>query len=325
MEPKPGISIRSTRALPAPERFQYWADVVTQTFVPLECDAPDRRSFGGHVRHRQIGSIGITDVQASAMRARRTTATIARAPSDDLIVVLHLRGTCQTGQRAVAAEINPNEGAVVTTDETYFFEFPTQFRQLVLKLPQHLLAEKRIRSELGHSLLLAPGPAKLMQTLALSCLDDPIAVSADETQGIEQAFADLLRSAIRYAGGVAAHDNTSARYQEACLFIRRNLTDSNLNPAVVAAHVNTSTRTLARTFARAGTTIERVIWHERLAAARRDFLDPRLSDRSITDVAFSWGFNDAAHFSRSFSKAYGVAPSEFRIGHARHPLRGKAE
>ena len=168
MEPESGISIRSTRALPAPERFQYWADVVTQTFVPLECDAPDRRHFGGDVRHRQIGSIGITDVQASAMRARRTTATIANAPSDDLIVVLHLRGTCRTGQRALAAEINRNEGAVVTTDETYFFEFPTRFRQLVLKLPQSVLVEKRSKSELGCSLLLAPGPARLMQTLVMS-------------------------------------------------------------------------------------------------------------------------------------------------------------
>lgn len=320
MEPGPVISIRSTRALPAPERFQYWADVVTQTFVPLECDAPDRRSFGGYVRHRQIGSIGITDVQASAMRARRTAGTIAHAPSNDLIVVLHLRGTCRTGQRAVAAEINPSEGAVVTTDETYFFEFPTRFRQLVLKLPQHVLAEKRIKSELGRSLLLAPGPTRLMQTLALSCLDDPIAVSADEAQGIEQAFADLLGSAIRYPEGIADLNGTSARYQEACLFIRRNLTNPNLNPAAVAAHANTSTRSLARTFARAGTTIERMIWRERLAAARRDFLDPRLLDWSITDIAFFWGFNDAAHFSRSFSKTYGVTPSEFRAG--RRPFEG---
>ena len=77
-----------------------------------------------------------------------------------------------------------------------------------------------------------------------------------------------------------------------------------------------TTRNLARVFARHGSTIERAIWTERLAAARRDLLDPRLLDRSITDVAFSWAFNDTAHFSRSFSKAYGVAPSEFRIARA---------
>jgi AraC-like DNA-binding protein len=60
-----------------------------------------------------------------------------------------------------------------------------------------------------------------------------------------------------------------------------------------------------------------MIWRERLAAARHDFLDPRLSDRSITDIAFSWGFNDAAHFSRSFFKTYGLTPSEFRTSDAR--------
>jgi AraC-like DNA-binding protein len=318
MGPDAGISIRSTRALPARERFQYWADVVTQTFVPLECDAPDQRNFGGYVRHRQIGSIGITDVQASAMRAKRTPTTIARAPSDDLIVVLHLHGTCRTGQREMAAQLNPNEGAVVATDDAYYFEFPTRFRQLVLKLPQYLLAEKHIKSKPECcSLLLTPGPARLMQTLALSSLDDQIAVAVDEAQGIERAFADLLCSAIQYPRTAVEYMGTSARYDDACLFIRRKLADPNLNLAAVAAHLNTSIRSLARAFARAGTTIERMIWHERLAAARRELLDPRSSDRSITDIAFSWGFNDAAHFSRSFSKAYGIAPSEFRAGHRR--------
>ena len=51
------------------ERFAYWAEVVTQRFVPLECDSPDRASFHGSIRHRQIGLIGISDVRASAMRA----------------------------------------------------------------------------------------------------------------------------------------------------------------------------------------------------------------------------------------------------------------
>src|SRR4029077_9278825 len=100
MQRAPIVMVRSTDGFPTAERFPYWADVVTQTFVPLECDAPDRTRFSGTVRHRQVGLIGITDVQASAMRVRRTPATIARAPRDELIVVLHLDGRCTTGQRA---------------------------------------------------------------------------------------------------------------------------------------------------------------------------------------------------------------------------------
>ena len=317
MQPDPIVAVRSTDALPRAERFQYWADVVTQTFVPLECDAPDRARFHGGIRHRQIGLIGTADVAASAMCARRTPATIARAPGDDLIVVLHLTGACRTGQRAAVADLVPGSGAVVTTDDGYFFEFPDCFRQLVLKVPRCLLAEERGEGERRRLLTLAHGPARLLQKLALSSLDDPEELSSDEEIGVERAFAELLRSA-SISIDPDQHDvAASPQYAHACLFIRQHLADPMLKPAAVAAHVSMSTRNLARLFARHGMTIERAIWSERLAAARRDLLDPRLLERSITDIAFSWAFNDAAHFSRRFSKAYGVAPSEFRIARPR--------
>lgn len=316
MQPNPIVAVRSTDVLPSAERFPYWADVVTQTFVPLECDAPDRASFRGDIRHRQIGLIGITDVVASAMRARRTPVTIARSPSDDMIVVLHLRGPCRAGQRSGAVELIPGGGAMVAADECYFFEFPDCFRQLVLKVPRRLLAEERrlaeerIAPDRPRSLVLASGPARLLQKLALSLLDEPADFSVDEELGIERAFAELLRSATVPPGSDVF--DGSRRYSDARRFIRRHLADPELNPDAVASQVKMSTRNLARLFARHGTTIERAIWTERLAAARRDLLDPRALERTITDIAFSWGFSDAAHFSRSFSKAFGLAPSEFR-------------
>ena len=292
------------------ERFAYWADVVTQTFVPLECDSPDRANFHGSIRHRQIGDVEIADVQASAMRARRTRATISRTPSEDLIVVVQLGGTCHAGQKA-AARLSAGEGAIVSTNDCYFFEFPGQFRQIVLKLPKRLLAEERIAPNCLRSISLVPGPARLLGRLALSSLDDPTTFSDDEAVGIERAFVELLRSAATTLPGVA-----SDRYLEACCFIRHHLTDPNLNPATIASELKMSTRNLARLFASRGSTIERAIWSERLAAARRDLLDPRLSDHSVTAIAFSWAFSDAGHFSRSFSKAYGRPPSAYRTAHA---------
>ena len=312
MQRAPIVVVRSTDGFPTAERFPYWADVVTQTFVPLECDAPNRMQFRGTVRHRQVGLIGITDVQASAMRVRRTLATIARAPRDELIVVLHLDGGCTTGQRSDTATLVPGDGAAVATDERYFFEFPQDFRQLVLKLPTCLLAEDRIGREFARPLVLAPGPALLLQRLALSALDDPIMLSPDEEIGIERAFTELLRSASAARDTGRDPHADAPQYASARLFIREHLDDVALNPAAVATHAGMSVRNLARLFARHGTTVERTIWTERLAAAHRDLLDPRLLDRSITDIAFSWAFNDAAHFSRSFTRAYGVAPSALR-------------
>ena len=249
MAPAPLVEITST-SLAKNERFAYWAEVVTQRFVPLECDSPDRASFHGSIRHRQIGLIGISDVRASAMRARRTRATISRAPSDDLIVVLHLDGTCHAGQKATALKLSSAEGAIVSTSDCYFFEFPDQFRQIVLKLPKHLLAEERIAPNCQRSISLTPGPARLLGKLALSSLDDPTEFSNDEEVGIERAFIELLRPAATIVHGAA-----SDRYSDACHFIRRHLADPNLKPAAIASELRMSTRNLARLFANHGTTI----------------------------------------------------------------------
>ena len=37
-------------------------------------------------------------------------------------------------------------------------------------------------------------------------------------------------------------------------------------------------------------------------------------DRTILDIAQSWGFTSAAHFSRAFRAHYGMSPSDARGG-----------
>lgn len=310
MQQSATVQVASTASLQAAERFPYWADVITQLLVPLECDTPARRSFTGSIRHRQIGRIGITDVRISALLVRRTRAKIAQAPSDDLIAVVHVDGRCNVAQRDREALLRPRDGAVVSTEDIYSFDFPAPSRQLVLKVPRGLL---RLPSP-DRAFRLACGPANLLRHLAFAMLDEPDAMSSQEEAAIERALAELLRSAASPGSEhKPAMEAASARHAEACLFIQQNLADPALNPAAVAAHVRLSVRSLARLFALHGETIERTIWSSRLAAAKNDLADPRQRGRSITEIAFQWGFNDAAHFSRSFAKAYGTSPGHFRL------------
>jgi AraC-like DNA-binding protein len=44
---------------------------------------------------------------------------------------------------------------------------------------------------------------------------------------------------------------------------------------------------------------------------RRDVLDPRFDDRSVSAIAFACGFGDLSGFNRAFKDAY-VTPSEMR-------------
>ena len=175
----PDVQRISSGSFPKGHRFSYWADVVAQTFVPLQCDTADRDGFFGELRHRQIGLVGITEVRAAAMIARRTKAKIASAPRDDAIVVLQDAGSCHAGQSAQGAQLQLGDGAIVTADEPYFFDFPSAFRQFVLKLPRRLVADHRVVAGRERVLLLSGAGARLLRNLAVCSLEEPSLLSPD--------------------------------------------------------------------------------------------------------------------------------------------------
>jgi AraC family transcriptional activator of tynA and feaB len=54
------------------------------------------------------------------------------------------------------------------------------------------------------------------------------------------------------------------------------------------------------------------VWSERLERCRRDLEEPLLRVRTVSEIAYSWGFSDVSHFSRSFKQKFGITPRECR-------------
>jgi AraC family transcriptional regulator, positive regulator of tynA and feaB len=85
-----------------------------------------------------------------------------------------------------------------------------------------------------------------------------------------------------------------------------------LSPKLLATAVGISVRYANVVLASHGTSLERFIQKSRLERCRRALEDGAQAHRSITDIAFSWGFTDLSQFSRSFKKIYGLAPRDYR-------------
>ena len=96
--------------------------------------------------------------------------------------------------------------------------------------------------------------------------------------------------------------------------VEARLDDPDLAPGMVADAAGISTRHLHRLFAAAGLRFADHVRLARLERCRAALGDPGQGRRTVTDIAFSWGFNDAAHFSRSFRAAYGTSPRAWRAG-----------
>jgi riboflavin biosynthesis pyrimidine reductase len=95
-------------------------------------------------------------------------------------------------------------------------------------------------------------------------------------------------------------------------YIGQHLRDPALSLDRIAEVLRCSKRHLHQAFADEEVTLAQFILQRRLQACMRDLRNPLHQPRTITDIAFSWGFNNGAHFSRVFREHAGLSPSDFR-------------
>jgi AraC family transcriptional regulator, positive regulator of tynA and feaB len=102
-------------------------------------------------------------------------------------------------------------------------------------------------------------------------------------------------------------------YVRAQAFIREHLRDPDLCIDQISASLGCTKRYLHMLFSERGLTVSDYIWRARLQHCRQEL--EAHGGKTITDVAFSWGFSSSSHFSRAFRKCFGVSPSAIHKGH----------
>ncbi|MEM7802187.1 MAG: helix-turn-helix transcriptional regulator, partial [Chloroflexota bacterium] len=99
------------------------------------------------------------------------------------------------------------------------------------------------------------------------------------------------------------------------LFIHSKFQDGNLSPAAVAGHFSISVNYLHKLFAKENITFGAFVRRSRLARASNLLADPRENLKSISEIAYSTGFNDLSHFYRLFKEKHGMPPGAYQAIH----------
>jgi AraC-like DNA-binding protein len=155
----------------------------------------------------------------------------------------------------------------------------------------------------------------LLASYLVSGLEVAGELSRDAAELFSQHSIELLSCALGDSpcnGPASSNAVQEALFVRACRLIRLKFGDPSLTPAQLAHQLGISTRLLQRIFAEHNKTVMRHIFAERTSRAARLLADPAAAHRTITDIAFSCGFNDSAHFSRLFAASMGMPPSQWR-------------
>jgi AraC-like DNA-binding protein len=151
---------------------------------------------------------------------------------------------------------------------------------------------------------LQPATSKVLSSQVL----DLIALSLTHTMGAARPKVSFSRAVV------------SMKLRAA---IESQLANPELDSHAVAAAAGFSVRYANQVLAREGTSIARLIQARRLERCRRALHDPSQVHRTISEIAYGWGFTDLTHFGRSFRAAFGMLPSEFR--NSARPIEGAGD
>jgi AraC-like DNA-binding protein len=266
-----------------------------------------------HVVSHHLGDIRLVELSGNPLGAVRGRAEISR-DSDTYLGILHQRSgstLCRIGDERVI--VGPGEICVWHSGRPVSFQMPEKFDKLCMIVPIARFESVLYNAETYEGLRL-PGGSNLATLLCsyLSTLTDHVIARNDNTplDAIDMTL-ELLGAAFRAqrrSSTIAPRDRLFARISED---IEARLDDINLSPRKIAEANGISIRYLYTLFSDQGETVSGWVRRRRLLRCRAE-LDAADTEASITNIAYRWGFNDSAHFSRLFKGSFGMSPTQYR-------------
>jgi AraC-type DNA-binding domain-containing proteins len=306
----------STEQVAPKDRIPYWKDIIWQQLGRLRSEARSEGVFRGRLDWCDTGDVKLCRLSASSHRVARTPDFIRQDDRGFLKVVFQMEGSTWFEQAGRKTLLQPGEWSIYDTMKSYTVSNTSDIEQLVLLVPR----EKVLAAHLNPDELLVQrydgraGIGRLAGELMHKALDEIESCSPESAETIGEAVAQLLRQSLMERAGRP----TSLTLREALrdrirTYILRNLRDPDLSIDRIAAALRCSKRNLHKAFSNDGATISDTIWRLRLEHCRRDLVSPACAWKSITEIAFSWGFSSATHFSKAFKDAYGMSPKAYRL------------
>ncbi len=140
----------------------------------------------------------------------------------------------------------------------------------------------------------------------------PLGPPSSEAWQVSQATMSLIGGAYERLLQTRSTRRSAASAHRARIrsYIEDHLTDPDLTPTAIATGCQINVRYMHRLRAPEQETLARYILRRRLEECARELAaTPRR--RSITEIAFLYGFKSATHFGRAFRDRYGVSPGKY--------------
>mgnify|MGYP003677434168 FL=1 len=296
-----------------------WRDIANVLQVQFDFDAPQPEDFVGSIVDHDLGPVRLYEIEATAHVARRNTTGCVHGELPRTLVTMHEAGACEVEHRGRVHALAPGDMTILHSAQPFTLRFPGPMREHVMSIPAQLLGHEMIASRhlAAISIPCREGIGRIARELLASTLTSVAELSTSERERVAHSLIDVfntLAGSVLATAGKDLMDNGAYQVERITQYMYENLRDPTLSARNIAEALGISRRYMNKLFQREGTTVGRALLARRLEGSYRDLSDPYKRARSVTEIAYAWGFNSPSHFSRAFRQRFGMSPREARGG-----------
>ena len=304
----------STELLPASDRIDAWQWNAQQICGDCRIRLPKSTFHGsifrGSIEIRHVGGLPLTRFSSSPLSFWKWPFDTVNTENRSCIVITQIAGVRRYLQNGAEVLLKPGDSTVIDSGRPWSSSCGTDCVRLYLRVPRWMM-ENRLRMRdipVAQRISGGAGMGATLFRLSLSLYNEAKWMKEAQGAAALDAYFEILAACIGGDAPQPAHELNGRILR----FIDAHISEPGLGPAEVASAMGISVRHLHRLFSVTGKTLGDYMWARRLEQCRHDLANPCLRNKTITEIAFGWGFSDAAHFSHSFRKQYGVSPRSFR-------------
>jgi AraC-like DNA-binding protein len=305
----------STKAFASRERLAAWREVFGRTVCSLDIEAVEPESFFSDATVCQLPELGVLFATGGAMNLLHTRELIV---DDDISFMAAPTCHSTASQLGRTAELEAGAGVLMTNAEVGSIRLASSSRFVTFRVPRAAIAP--LVTDLDAAVarrIPADDPALKLLVGYLECVRNTHALTTPELQhaAVTHIY-DLLAVALGATRDASelAHGRgvRAARLRAAKAFIVHNIRRQDLSAGSVAAYLGITPRYVHMLFETEAFSLTKFMIDRRLEHFSRMLLDPRMTERTISRIAFAAGFNDLSHFNRVFRRRFGKTPSDLR-------------
>jgi AraC-like DNA-binding protein len=291
------------------DRERVWQETLQQISLPA-ARLQDHDGFHGDVSSL-TSPLGIEFSRVSS--SAQTLSGVCVNPKRWLWLALPLEGEFMLDEGNVA--LRRGDILYGPTGCNSTLRLPNHFVMLYLRIPQTILHPRLLNLEVLRLGTLSGQAAitRIFGRLLQSIVDDLDELTAEHIRPIEVAISEFVISSLAASSAMSCFDAAGAsNFHRICQAIELRLGDGDFNLQQLSDQQRVSARYIQKLFQTANMSFSHYLRQRRLEHCRSDLASSAHRNLSISEICFRWGFNDAAHFSRSFRSDYGVTPRAYR-------------